>query len=481
MPSTRHEPTSPQKRRKQSIVQRQDAPKHKQNSTVGNSSLERLPTELLYEIAELYLSFPRDSSIMIVTQVCRRLRQVVFGISSVWRSITLQSRCQPFAIRYGYHYGRMVCTTQEQLAFVLEHTSAGPLDLHILWPVVEGTLELIASKGLPIESLSVRNEMAEEIFWKRFANLNLDSLQLISPYDLDDAMAERFFDLPLGAQCNNLTLSFTDGIDMPSGALLSHELMQRVEKVIFHTRDYEEDFLEYAAPVDIALPQVKSWDLVAPTEALTFFDLSGAETLHYKAVGSGKSFVTAFIPSRLKEMYIWDLNFTMDSRSRFGANIMPNLTTLALLNVRIEGPVNIYLKFPQLKTLYLHVVSFFSCDASELQKEMCHRKCIPLSTAISFQNLPDLEALSLGWIHIDGEFARAIQHCPYLTLLETYFSDGKEFIPSLIESLADSRSFPSLQKLRFGPSLSASEDGLCQELAKCCALQRPDLVVCVSK
>jgi hypothetical protein len=51
------------------------------------SALERLPAELLCHIATIYLSQNHD--ITIITQICHRIRHVVFGISSIWSAIKL--------------------------------------------------------------------------------------------------------------------------------------------------------------------------------------------------------------------------------------------------------------------------------------------------------------------------------------------------------------------------------------------------------
>jgi septum formation topological specificity factor MinE len=72
----------------------------KQSSTTGPSFLEHLPTEILSEIVAMY--FERSNKIAVITGISRRIRQVVFGMSSVWRSIKLLTRDDIRGPRYKY-------------------------------------------------------------------------------------------------------------------------------------------------------------------------------------------------------------------------------------------------------------------------------------------------------------------------------------------------------------------------------------------
>jgi hypothetical protein len=87
MPSTQKEPSASRKTKKRSRLGNRG--RHKENSklTARPSLFERLPTEILCEIATLYLS--ETNNLVLITQVCRRLRQVVLQMASIWRRITL--------------------------------------------------------------------------------------------------------------------------------------------------------------------------------------------------------------------------------------------------------------------------------------------------------------------------------------------------------------------------------------------------------
>jgi hypothetical protein len=65
-----------------------------------SASLNHLPTEVLSEIVAIYLDV--DNKIIVITQICRRLRQVVFGMGSIWRTIRLIST--EYSVRPQYRY-----------------------------------------------------------------------------------------------------------------------------------------------------------------------------------------------------------------------------------------------------------------------------------------------------------------------------------------------------------------------------------------
>jgi hypothetical protein len=95
------------RRRDQPSGQRRVTQKDEQSSVIRVSPLERLPTELLYDIVEIYLCFDQERSITTITQICHRIRQVVLGMADVWRNITLlppYNLTAPAYRRYGVRH-----------------------------------------------------------------------------------------------------------------------------------------------------------------------------------------------------------------------------------------------------------------------------------------------------------------------------------------------------------------------------------------
>jgi hypothetical protein len=173
-----------------------------------------------------------------------------------------------------------------------------------------------------------------------------------------------------------------------------------------------DDFFDDSEPLNIPLPQVKSWDLVGPIKTFTFFDLSGAEYFDYACVGSSDGFLTKFLPTQAKRMFLTEVDFPLTALSQHGAHLMPNLTTLLLFRSKIEEPLFRYLNLPQLNTLCLHVVSFYGPDDNQAQDNWSHRKRLPLSDVLSFQNTPELEHLILAWMPVGWEICGQYSKLP---------------------------------------------------------------------
>jgi hypothetical protein len=143
----------------------------------------------------------------------------------------------------------------------------------------------------------------------------------------------------------------------------------------------------------------------------------------------------------------------------------------------IEGPLQFYLGLPQLKTLCLHFVSFLSLDQDTISVTENNQEPMPLSDALPLQSIPKLEHLTLQFIAcIDGKFADNLQYCPNLRYLTVELCPLEEFIPSLTDVVADSKSFPCLQRMTIehGYTFPDLDKTLREEFARHCAIQRPE-------
>jgi hypothetical protein len=233
------------------------------------------------------------------------------------------------------------------------------------------------------------------------------------------------------------------------------------------------DNLEAVNP-PVPLPQVKSWDLVGPIETLTIFDLSEAEELDYDCTDTGDGFRMEFLPIQIQELYLQNLKFSLTALSRPDVHLMPNLTTLVLSSVEIEAPLYRYISFPQVRRLCLQAVYFYDPEEDKTQNDWFYRKHLPLSDALPFRNIPELECIYLSWMRVDGKFANRIQYCPKLQEFDMEACAPDEFIPSFTKSLAEKDAFPSLRRLKLDYSL---EDLVKKEFSSYCAIQRPEMIV----
>jgi hypothetical protein len=96
---------------------------------------------------------------------------------------------------------------------------------------------MIASRKIPIKSLSLRNDAELGISWERFESLNLDSLLRMNSCNLEDWEVVYFWDLALKSKRQRLTLGFIHNFELPETALFTHELLQQAETIVFYARE----------------------------------------------------------------------------------------------------------------------------------------------------------------------------------------------------------------------------------------------------
>jgi hypothetical protein len=73
---------------------------HGQEDGESISLLERLPTEVLSEIIDLYIFDTGD--IAGITHICSRIRQVAFGMTTIWNDILILTIDDPLGAEYRY-------------------------------------------------------------------------------------------------------------------------------------------------------------------------------------------------------------------------------------------------------------------------------------------------------------------------------------------------------------------------------------------
>jgi hypothetical protein len=230
---------------------------------------------------------------------------------------------------------------------------------------------------------------------------------------------------------------------------------------------------EDCRPIDILLPQIKLWELAGPVELLTIFDLSGARSLVYINEGDSSDFKVESLPAQTEKLVLDNLFLASTALSQHGAYLMTSLTMLELVNISIEGSLQLYLISPRLKALCLRHVSF-------VLDTWLDAESIPLSKALQLQDIPQLEQLNFEFIEpIDGKFAEVLQYCSHLRSLTIEYCPFEEFISSLTQVLADSKAFPYLQVVTIGRTDAFSDSGkiLREEFARYCSFQRPEVAV----
>jgi hypothetical protein len=137
MPPTRRELSLSHRRRNPPRNQRRSYRQDEQCSAIRSSPLQHLPTELLYEIVKIYFDLDPNGSITTITQIFRRLRQVVLGMAAVWKRISLlptYSMKGPEYKRFGVGYLYWVLPTYsifKRIGFYAPHKNNLRLCLNI--------------------------------------------------------------------------------------------------------------------------------------------------------------------------------------------------------------------------------------------------------------------------------------------------------------------------------------------------------------
>jgi hypothetical protein len=194
------------------------------------SPLRRLPTEILREIISICIDQGID--ILTIAGLNARFRYAALGMATLWSKISLrpgqidleddeESRercfhcsrdkdmrvcrhyygseevsllsCKPLLLLTDLQRG-VKCATVEQLKIVLTRANYLPLRLRIEWPVETATLELLASLGHPIRSLTFSNRSLDRIMFHYFRDFNLAMLQELRFEDFSWHGAEMILD-----------------------------------------------------------------------------------------------------------------------------------------------------------------------------------------------------------------------------------------------------------------------------------------------
>jgi hypothetical protein len=230
-------------------------------------------------------------------------------------------------------------------------------------------------------------------------------------------------------------------------------------------------------PPCVSLPQIKLWRIVSGPKALTFFDLSGAETLDFTLKGPRTAFKIVHLPAQLTSMTLRSFTFTPDVLLARRPYIMPNLTTLRLLDTTFHGELQTYLKCPKLKNLCLDQVIFLCSSNRDTERESGGPSNILISDALPFQDFPELELFSLARIRGDSKLAASLQLFPLLQSIRMDRCQIEEFITTFTCALNNSASFPTLKALHIDYSWVEEMKTSFIEFSRFCASRRPGMSI----
>jgi hypothetical protein len=232
-------------------------------------------------------------------------------------------------------------------------------------------------------------------------------------------------------------------------------------------------FFSHPETIIYTFPQIKSWNIEGPTQALRMFDMRHAEKLKFRSQGSSDNFLLKFIPTQLTELRLDTVRFTPDVLSSNKASLMPNLVTLELCSVYIDGTLRRYFNFPNLKSLRLHQV--WSSGTNEEGKY--YTPVTLFSDELFFRSIPKLEYLALETLSTNRNLSTDLQHCPLLQEIIIDFCSIGHFVSSFIGLLASGTSFSSLKHVHIDSSWSPEIDISFSEFTATCARHRQKMHV----
>jgi hypothetical protein len=188
-------------------------------------------------------------------------------------------------------------------------------------------------------------------------------------------------------------------------------------------------------------------------------------------------FDTRLLPDQLTKLTLSGVHFTRQFLSNREIRTLPLLTTLNLRSMDVDGRIQQYLTFPELKSLELSSVRFVSPPSSFLVFRQNPNPADALSENAFFNGIPNLERLSLIRMSANVALAAVIRKCISLQHLVMEHCEIEGFILSLIRYMPDRRIFPSLKSVHIDSSWPREFPMSYMEFARYCIRRRPELQV----
>jgi hypothetical protein len=246
----------------------------------------------------------------------------------------------------------------------------------------------------------------------------------------------------------------------------------------FHCLDPDDISYDYTSRIRAQpFPKIRSWKLHAEPNVLTFFNLENAESLDFNCEGVLDETMLAAVPTQLNHLTLSAFVYCVRSPASLKPLVMPQLTSLTLTYTTFIGHMQEYFNFPKLKSLHLEYVRFITSNDPVSREEQAIMTAKSLSNEQLFRGIPKLELLTLSQMPVDEILTSTLKSCPVLRELIVDKCPAEVFLSTLIPSLTDSKSFPSLGTLKVNNSWSDKLPFSFTGFVKYCSKQRPGMFV----
>jgi hypothetical protein len=199
--------------------------------------------------------------------------------------------------------------------------------------------------------------------------------------------------------------------------------------------------------------------------------------LEFIGFGTEGIFDARLLPDQLTTLILCGISLTARLLSPFEAHTLLYLRALTLDSVRVEGCIQQYLKFPELKSLKLSSVGFLlpGDDSSSVYDNQGVAEIF--SEVAFFQGIPNLACLSFEYLPMHAELCTVLQGVLSLRCLSIDHCSIEDFITPLTLSLADRRAFLALKSLHINSSWPKQSGAPYTKFARYCLHHRPNMEV----
>jgi hypothetical protein len=230
---------------------------------------------------------------------------------------------------------------------------------------------------------------------------------------------------------------------------------------------------------DIALPNIRKWELEVTVDLFASLDLSAADSISFLSVDYPAKRLFAPIPSQLTKLELSLVIFTLDSLPGGQRHSLPCLTSLALEEVIFIGPVRKFFHCPRLEKLR-YVASPDETEGSPTVEGYKDHYMAPIEEVLDeafFRETPVLSSIFLHATALCDDLKSSLGSCPVLHSLEILDCPLEGFIEPFLENLQDTKYFPSLQRLCIDDSWPTKFDMSYDEFAARCRSEQPGICV----
>ncbi|PVG04296.1 hypothetical protein CPB86DRAFT_212219 [Serendipita vermifera] len=333
-------------------------------------------------------------------------------------------------------------------------------------------------QSLAIQSLPNERDLIDPTMW----GLNMSILKNISLKDRDNGLAKNFLDLAAQSTQDQMTIE----LYQTQSTLLKHELLKYAIELSI-TGNFND-----LSQRKVSLPRVRSLHLKGDQRTLDAFDLVNLESLHFWWMDySPQQFSPHCLPTQLINLSLSRTELTSKQMSQKKAHYLPNLLTLRLSSMGIEGPLQHYFELPRLKHMEISEVKFrrlLKPNAGEEYDDEdeeyrghngeIYEEIDPVSWAdmLFSSKVPTLETLILFSIPIFDGLVLELRTYPNLKRLSVGGIDVTSFFSSLIGCLADNvRYFPVLCRVDIKASWTSGTAMSYAGFVDYCASRRPHM------